>query len=183
MDSIDATHGRLLRASSHAQGCSFDSTPIVVELREIVTELKALRSDSACYVTEIKAIRSASVSCKASMQEVRRSVAHLATIKTCLESILLMVSTSTEKVLSHFKHVPLQMSSIWLRLAAASTYCVKCRTRLDSLKDAFKADYRYQTGIWEDLEANPVTAESSWENCFYNPVRFTQEHATYNSQL
>ncbi|KAL3697007.1 hypothetical protein R1sor_011083 [Riccia sorocarpa] len=146
MENVDAALGRLLRASS-----SVDSTQIVAQLKEVVTELRAMR-----YASE---------SCDASLLEVKTSVASLTTMKTCLESILQMVSRAMEKLVeTPLKNVQLLLNSIWLRLAAISTYGNNYPDRLESLKDAFKVDYIYQKSIWDDVEANPRNPRNAQQN-------------------
>ncbi|KAL3697014.1 hypothetical protein R1sor_011090 [Riccia sorocarpa] len=126
MENVDAALGRLLRASF-----SVDSTEIVAQLKEVVTELKTLRSDSE-LLTELRAMRHASESCNASLLEMKTSVSSLTTMKTCLESILQMVSTAMEKLVNTpLKNVQILLNSIWLRLAARSTYNQVGSQRLD----------------------------------------------------
>ncbi|KAL3697009.1 hypothetical protein R1sor_011085 [Riccia sorocarpa] len=50
MENVDAAFGRLLRLTS-----TVDSTQIVAELKEVVTELKTLRSDSE-LLAELRAM-------------------------------------------------------------------------------------------------------------------------------
>ncbi|KAL2643878.1 hypothetical protein R1flu_011465 [Riccia fluitans] len=96
-------------------------------------------------------------------------------MKTCPESFLRMIITSTEKILEHFKHVHLMLNSIWVRLALKSTIRVYDGGRsstdasVEQLKDATKVDDRNQQSLWENFEANALSAERHWVRLYGFP--------------